>query len=1062
MKITTEKKNGGMKVNITLNFRIPGILKMVSRKLNSCYENLVEKVKNEFSGSEIIFTKTKTRGEFAFYSWEENPHKLRMKAIRQIKKAPAMTVITLIFQTAMIGVFLFAPPAYTNEPNGDLCPVDVDVILAIDTSGSMADGEETQSKCEWWEQRLDGATYKWFLNTDYDVTEAWCEDKSIPPNRLSTYTLVSNSKINDAKIAANSFIDLLITDESDHQSGLVSFSTIATLDKGLSNDHVATQAAINALIACCGGTNIKDAIALANGEFNINAREEASKVVILLTDGQDSNDAEQEIQDAKNNGYKIFTIGLGDDIDAVMLQHIADETGGQYYYASKSNELSGIYNVIYNEIAWELCQYGSISGCKYLDADADGNITEDEKLIAMPDWEIKLFDGSITTTQQTDASGCYTFAGLLAGDYTVSETLQEGWTQTFPAGNVYNLALTESENKENIDFGNYFSCDDGLWCNGIETYNSETHKCEPGTPSNCDDDNVCTDDYCDEENDQCVNAPNSNQCDDGDACTIDDVCSEGVCSGTPIDCNDGIECTIDSCVNGECQHDTSACACNEDADCDDSNPCTDNTCNLETYTCEFTYNTNQCDDNNLCTENDVCLDGVCSGTPIDCDDDNVCTDDSCDPEIGCVNAPNSNQCDDGDACTENDICSEGVCSGTQMDCDDGIECTIDSCVNGECQHDDSNCPNGSVCGNSILEGDEECDEGENNGDHAICSNSCAFNPQCNDGIDNDGDNLIDFDEDPGCASLEDDSEIDDELLGLISGYKFNDANNNSVWDTEENGLNEWGITLYSGETELLTAITDEDGYYQFSDLEFESYTVKESLKSGWIQTYPVDPNNYYEIELSAGNENSENNNFGNYKEPESGGTSSGGYSPSRKYPDMSVTITDGQETADPEQILEYSITYANIGDTDAKNVEVIDFLPDFVDFISASDNGIYDSENNQVVWNLGDILAGVSKILNLQVKVFSETPAEGTTLTNKVEIKTSSEDSDLSNNQAEDITNIGAVKGAEEEIIEEPEGEIKGEETEILPKAGPDISVIYLLAFVIFGITLKVKRLIAF
>ena len=31
-------------------------------------------------------------------------------------------------------------------------------------------------------------------------------------------------------------------------------------------------------------------------------------------------------------------------------------------------------------------------------------------------------------------------------------------------------------------------------------------------------------------------------------------------------------------------------------------------------------------------------------------------------------------------------------------------------------------------------------------------------PECNDGMDNDGDGLIDFPEDPGCSSAEDDTE----------------------------------------------------------------------------------------------------------------------------------------------------------------------------------------------------------------------------------------------------------------------------------------------------------------
>jgi len=174
--------------------------------------------------------------------------------------------------------------------------------------------------------------------------------------------------------------------------------------------------------------------------------------------------------------------------------------------------------------------------------------------------------------------------------------------------------------------------------------------------------------------------------------------------------------------------------------------------------------------------------------------------------------------------------------------------------------------------------------------------------------------------------------------------------------------------------------------------------------------------------------------------------------PVKKYPDLMITKTDSQEIADPGQILEYSITYANIGDTEAKDVKVIDFLPDFVNFLSASNNGIYDQENNQVVWNLGNILAGVNKILNLKVEISSETPAEGAVLTNKVEIETTSEDLDLSNNKAEDITNVGAVKGAEEK----PEGKVEGEE--VLPEAGVEFSIIYLIALIGMGMIAEINE----
>src|SRR5207253_2854691 len=53
-----------------------------------------------------------------------------------------------------------------------------------------------------------------------------------------------------------------------------------------------------------------------------------------------------------------------------------------------------------------------------------------------------------------------------------------------------------------------------------------------------------------------------------------------------------------------------------------------------------------------CTAGEVCSGGTCQpGTPRNCNDGNPCTDDSCNPTTGCVHTNNTASCDDGNACT---------------------------------------------------------------------------------------------------------------------------------------------------------------------------------------------------------------------------------------------------------------------------------------------------------------------------------------------------------------------------------------------------------------------------
>lgn len=103
----------------------------------------------------------------------------------------------------------------------------------------------------------------------------------------------------------------------------------------------------------------------------------------------------------------------------------------------------------------------------------------------------------------------------------------------------------------------------------------------------CDDGNECTRDTCNFESHTCnphVATREAEQCEDNNACTIDNTCCDGVCKGRAVDCSDNDICTLDSCValgsstvNYVCKHSCDSvvqqrnpqCQCCEDCDCPD-------------------------------------------------------------------------------------------------------------------------------------------------------------------------------------------------------------------------------------------------------------------------------------------------------------------------------------------------------------------------------------------------------------------------------------------------------------------------------------------------------------
>ena len=103
--------------------------------------------------------------------------------------------------------------------------------------------------------------------------------------------------------------------------------------------------------------------------------------------------------------------------------------------------------------------------------------------------------------------------------------------------------------------------------------------------------------------------------------------------------------------------------------CDDGNPCTDDSCD-PAGGCAHTPNANPCDDGNACTTGDVCAAGACAGAPVLCDDGNPCTNDACDPVSGqCVfTVDDAGVCNDGNACTQGDSCHGGVCTCAATAC----------------------------------------------------------------------------------------------------------------------------------------------------------------------------------------------------------------------------------------------------------------------------------------------------------------------------------------------------------------------------------------------------------
>jgi hypothetical protein len=128
------------------------------------------------------------------------------------------------------------------------------------------------------------------------------------------------------------------------------------------------------------------------------------------------------------------------------------------------------------------------------------------------------------------------------------------------------------------------TCDDANACTTGET--CTTGVCGGGTAVVCNDSNACTADSCSPAT-GCVFDPapqNGAACDDGNACTLADTCSAGVCvGGSPVICDDSNGCTADTCnpATGLCVFDPAplnGSACNDGQLCTIGDVCSGGTC----------------------------------------------------------------------------------------------------------------------------------------------------------------------------------------------------------------------------------------------------------------------------------------------------------------------------------------------------------------------------------------------------------------------------------------------------------------------------------------------------
>jgi len=148
-----------------------------------------------------------------------------------------------------------------------------------------------------------------------------------------------------AKLAGHAFVDLMdgVLDEA----AVIWFTSVVTVYQAMTSIKPMLHSAVDALPAA-GMTAVWDGcyagiIELVNNGVN------QCRAVIVMTDGGDNSSSRtpaEIISLANRNRIRVFTIGLGGNINATELEMIALLTGGRYYQTPNAGQLAAIYSEI--------------------------------------------------------------------------------------------------------------------------------------------------------------------------------------------------------------------------------------------------------------------------------------------------------------------------------------------------------------------------------------------------------------------------------------------------------------------------------------------------------------------------------------------------------------------------------------------------------------------------------------------------------------------------------------------------------------------------------------------
>lgn len=208
---------------------------------------------------------------------------------------------------------------------------------------------------------------------------------------------------------------------------------------------------------------------------------------------------------------------------------------------------------------------------------------------------------------------------------------------------------------------------------------------------------------------------------------------------------------------------------------------------------------------------------------------------------------------------------------------------------------------------------------------------------------------------------------------VIAGAKYSDDDGDGARDAGEPGLAGWTVNLYrivDGERVFYgSTVTGEGGAYAFVGLPPATYMVEEVQQTGWTQTDgPVGS-----VTISGSSQQVLGLNFGNTQ-----------LAPFTE-PNTSIDKRADVTLAEPGDVVTYTLTYANTGDSDIPTVTITDDYDErYMTPVDVGDGVVADGA---ITWVRTDVKVGEERTITYTLRVSSDMPTGNTVVDNTAVIE---------------------------------------------------------------------------